>query len=336
MPRIVSLNVFTDKAPTPNNFQQMGAFISQGATTLSTGSYSLLTQDADLIPLLAAALSLTSLTWSGGTVTATASAAIPGLTTNDTFITTIAGATPAGYNGTYSAIVTGTNTFTFTLASNPGTESVAGTYTPPNQQELIAMVDEFYVQGQSQAVYVLELGAGDGTSGPTALSSWIQSNPGVFSNYLLPRLWDASSQGSPTITLMKAYESTTSLTYFWVTTTTSNYAQYTGMNAIKSAVPFVEAPGANATLMTFRLRLTLSDVACEQSQCRRPDDDDVLALQLWHYGVAGSGQHRHACRNGCREGQLHHDRRSRRNRDQLSGERLYGRRNSNAVVVRSG
>lgn len=251
MPRIVTLNVYEDVAPTPNNFQQMGAAISQGATTLSTGSYAILTQDSDLTPLLAAALSLTSLTWSASTVTATSAAAIPGLTIGDVFITTIAGASPSGYNGTYSTTVTGTNTFTFALAVNPGSETVAGTYTPPSQQELIAMVNEFYAQGQSQAVYVLELGAGDGTSGPTALSTWIRANPGVFSNYLLPRLWDASSQSSPTIILMKAYESTTSMTYFWVTTTTANYGQYIGTNAIKSAVPFVEAPGANATLTSF-------------------------------------------------------------------------------------
>lgn len=251
MPKIVQLNVFQQNAPIPSNLQQKGAMISQGATTISTGSYSMLTQASDLASLLAAPLSLASLTWSSGTVTATASAAIPGLTTNDAFITTIAGATPSAYNGTYLATVTGANTFTFALASDPGVESVAGTYTPPNQQELIAMVNEFYTQGQSQAVYVLELGAGDGTAGPTALSTWITDNPGVFYSYLLPRLWDASTQSSPTITLMKAYTSTTSMTYFFVTTTTANYAQYTGANALKSAVPFVEAPSANATLVTF-------------------------------------------------------------------------------------
>lgn len=251
MPKIVQLNVFQQSAPTPNNPQQKGAIISQGATTLTTGSYSMLTQASDLTALLGAALSLTSLTWSAGIVTATAAAAIPGLTTNDTFITTIAGATPSGYNGTYLATVTGANTFTFALTTDPGVESVAGTYTPPNQQELIAMVGEFYTQGQSQAVYVLELGAGDGTTGPAALSTWITDNPGVFYSYLLPRLWDASSQVSPTITLMKAYTATTSMTYFFVTTTTANYGQYTGTNAIKSAVPFVEAPLANASLTSF-------------------------------------------------------------------------------------
>ena len=251
MPRIVTLNVSVDVAPTPNNLQQTGAIISQGATTLSSGAYSLLTQSSDLTSLLGGTLSLTSITWSSGTATATAAAAIPGLSINDVFITTIAGATPAGYNGTFLATVTGTNTFTFALASNPGTETVAGTFTPPNQQELIAMVGEFFSQGQTQAVYVLELGAGDGTSGPTALSTWITANPGVFYSYLLPRLWDATSQSSPTITLMKAYTSTTSMTYFFVTTTTANYAQYTGTNALKSAVPFVEAPLANATLNTF-------------------------------------------------------------------------------------
>jgi hypothetical protein len=67
---------------------------------------------ADLTPLLAAPLAIASLAWSGGTVLATTSANIPGLDTGDTFITPIAGATPAAYNGTYLATVTGANTFT--------------------------------------------------------------------------------------------------------------------------------------------------------------------------------------------------------------------------------
>lgn len=245
MPKIVTMNVTQTTPPTPNNLQQMGAVISQGGTTLASGTSSLLTSDSSLTPLLAATLSLTSLAWSSGTVVATSSAAIPGLTTGDTFITTIAGATPTGYNGTYLATVTGTNTFTFALATNPGSETVAGTYTPPNQNELVAMVDEIYTQGASQAVYVLELGAGDGASGPTALSTWIADNPGVFYAYLVPRIWDAEANF---ITLLKAWTATTAKTYFFVTTTTENYTQYA---ATKSAVPFVEAPGANATLDSF-------------------------------------------------------------------------------------
>jgi hypothetical protein len=248
VPQIVQLSVFSNNAPTPNTIQSMGALISQGATTLTTGSYTMLPQKTSLASLLAASLALTSLTWSGGTVTATTAAAIPGLTTGDVFITAIAGATPSGYNGTYLCTVTGTNTFTFSLTSNPGTESVAGTYTPPNQQELIAANNEFFTQGTSQAVYVLELGAGDGSTGPTALGAWITANPGVFSAYLTPRLWDTSSPTSPLITLAKTYTALNALTYFFVTTTTANWANYTG---IKSVCWFVPAPGANTTLAAF-------------------------------------------------------------------------------------
>lgn len=261
MPQIVTLNVTQSTPPTPNNLQQMGAVISQGGTTLASGSYSLLTGKSSLTPLLAGALSLTSLAWSSGTVIATASAAIPGLTTGDTFITTIAGATPTGYNGTYLATVTGTNTFTFALATNPGSETVAGTYTPPNQNELVAMVNEFFTQGTSQAVYVLELGAGDGASGPTALSTWIADNPGVFYAYLVPRLWDGEENF---LTLVKQFTSNTSKTYFFVTTTVANYALYTGTGAAyKSVFPFIEAPGANVSLDSF--------------DCASP-------FQMWLYG----------------------------------------------------
>lgn len=66
---------------------------------------------------------LTSLTWSNRLVT--------GVKTNHGFkdgdLTVIAGVTPAGYNGKYTINVTGTNTFTYDLAINPGTVTVQGT-----------------------------------------------------------------------------------------------------------------------------------------------------------------------------------------------------------------
>lgn len=261
MPTIVTLNVTQTVAATPSNLQQMGAVLSTGATTLSQSAYSRLTQASDLTPLLAAPLSISSLTWSGGTVTATTAASIPGRTSGDTFITTIAGASPSGYNGTYQVTVTGANTFTYALASNPGSETVPGTYTPPNQQELIAMVDEFFSQGASQAVYVLELGASDGATGPTALQAWITANPGVFYAYLVPRSWDGTTNF---ITLVKQFLSNTAKTYFFVTTTTANQSLYTETGAAyKSVFPFVEAPNANASLTTF--------------DCASP-------FQMWLYG----------------------------------------------------
>jgi hypothetical protein len=63
------------------------------------------------------------------TTTATLTTAIAhGLITGNKV--TIAGASPAAYNGTYTITVTGTTTFTYTMASNPGgSASTVGSYT---------------------------------------------------------------------------------------------------------------------------------------------------------------------------------------------------------------
>jgi hypothetical protein len=74
-----------------------------------------------------AALGLSSLTWSDDTVTAT-TVSPHGLTVDDTYTIAIVGALPAGYNGTYTATITGASTFTYSLSSNPGTETSPGTY----------------------------------------------------------------------------------------------------------------------------------------------------------------------------------------------------------------
>jgi hypothetical protein len=242
LPYIVQLNVSETLAPTPSRLQQTGAIPSQGATTVTPGGTALITQVADLSSILAAPLALTSLAWSGGTVVATTSAAIPGRTTGDKFSTTIAGATPSGYNGLVTATVTGANTFTYAVANNPGTESVAGTYTPPGQGELVAQITTFFSQGSSQAVYVLELGAGDAIGGPAGLQSWIQSNPGVFYSYLTPKGWDASAG---LLALIATLEALTAKTYLFVTTTTATYSTYT--TVMKCVLTMIQAPGTPIT-----------------------------------------------------------------------------------------
>lgn len=239
---IVQININASVAPTPITIQQTGAVISQGATTLASNAWSLLTQKSDLTPLLAPPLALSSLVWSGGAVVATTTAVIPGLTAGDVFITTIAGATPNGYNGLVQATVTGSNTFTYPLAISPGTETVAGTYTPPNQGELLAMVTTFFSQGVNQALYVLELGAGDQSSGPTLLSTFITANPKQFYSYLVPRSWDASTG---LLALIAQFEALNSKNYFFVTTTLATYTTYTA--AMKCVFALLEAPNLPLT-----------------------------------------------------------------------------------------
>lgn len=238
---IVTTNVTQTIAPAPSTFQQTGAIISQGGTTLPAGTYSLLVQPNSLTPLLIAPLSLSSLAWVAGVVTATTTAP-HNLAVGDTFVTTIAGAVPAAYNGTYFATVTGASAFTYALATNPGVETAPGTYTERNVGELVAMANSFFGQGNLISVYVLELGAGEPAAGVTALSNFITNNPGFFYAYLVPRSWDAVPSY---LTFVATFEATTAKTYFYTTTTVANFASYT--NLMKCVYWLVEAPGVPPT-----------------------------------------------------------------------------------------
>lgn len=242
MTGIVQVNVSQTQAPTPNFLQETGALISQGATSLQAGTYGLLTQSGDENALLNPALALSGLVWSGGTVLATAASVIPGQSIGDTFITTQAGNAPAGYNGTVLATVTSPTTYTYNLVTNPGNATVLGTYTPPGQSEFVSMAETFFEQGTGQAVYVLELGPVDQVSGPPALETFIQNNPGMFYSYLVPRSWDATSG---LLALIAANEALTAKTYFFVTTTLGTYQAYT--TQMKCVVWGIEAPGIPLT-----------------------------------------------------------------------------------------
>ncbi|MDE2105059.1 MAG: hypothetical protein KGL39_47915, partial [Patescibacteria group bacterium] len=170
MPLIVQVNVSQQTAPTPSTLQQTGALISQGGTTLTPGTYQLLTSLQTLATYIQSAKALASLAWSNGVVTATTSAA-HGFATNLHIPMVIAGASPTGYNGTFTATVTGTDTFTYPLLSNPGSETTAGTYLPESTNELNQMATTFFAQGSIVPVYVLELGAGDAAAGVPVLES---------------------------------------------------------------------------------------------------------------------------------------------------------------------
>src|SRR5271156_724805 len=233
---IVQVNVSVIQAPAPSLLQSTGAFISQGATVESIGTATFLTQLQDLVSILAGTKGLSSLSWSGSVVTATTSAA-HGFTISDTIELTIAGASPVGYNGTYLCTVTGTSTFTYALAQNPGSNTTPGNYTEEDVAELMAMGTTFFAQGSGQGVYVLELGPGNASDGVTALTSYLTANPGQFYAFLVPRYWDGATSF---LAMVANYEATNSQLYFYVTTTLQTYGVYTA--AMKSVVAMVESP----------------------------------------------------------------------------------------------
>lgn len=242
---IVFLNVSLTQAPTPNTLQQTGAFVSFGGTNTAAGTLTLLTSSASLTSLLATPSTLTSLVWSTGVVTATTSAA-HGLAIGSTFMLSIQGAIPAAYNGVFLCTSVTTTTFSYALATNPGAETTAGTWAPGSYNELQAMNTTFWAQGNNTAVNVLELGVQPTLTAPAALGTWLTANLKTVYAFVVPRWFDTAGAGGAQpsfLTLCQSYQSTTSMTYFYVTTTNATFAAYGSLN--KCVYAAIEAPGIN-------------------------------------------------------------------------------------------
>lgn len=153
---IVNINVSVTNPPKPSQLLKSGAMISTGGTTLAAGSYQLLTSKDDLKNIVAPAKTISTLAWSANVVTVTLSEN-HGWSNGDQIPVVISGATPAAYNGAYTASVTGDKTLTYTLSSDPGTATVMGTVTTVAAGEIQQMNTTYWAQGSNRAVYVLEL-----------------------------------------------------------------------------------------------------------------------------------------------------------------------------------
>lgn len=243
---ITIVNVSEQVGPTPSVLQRTGALVSQGGTTLASGTYSLLTALSDLTPILNGAMALTSLSWASNVTTATA-AAPHGFTIGDLIKLTITGAAPTGYNGTFLCTITTTTAFTYPQSVNPGSETVPGTYTPEDVAELSQMATTFFGQGNALSVYVLELGPGNATDGATALTAFITANAGIFYAYLLPRFWGSTMSTYGSFALQ--YTAPTAKVYFHVTTTLAFWqANPTIFRAtLKDFIVTIEAPATGAS-----------------------------------------------------------------------------------------
>ena len=240
MPNIVTVSVSQQVASAPSALQRTGALISQGATTLSTLGTKFLTQISNLSTVIKTPIAITSISWSTGTVTVTTASAhtIPSGTTVQGVIS---GASPTNYNGTFPCTYISATSFSYPLASNPGSETALGTFQLYSCVELTAMVDTFFAQGSNQGVYVLELGTGTPAQGVTALTGYLQSPTIQFYSYLFPENWDTETTAPA---LVSQYNNTTSQTYFFVTTTTSTYSSWSSK---KSVFAMLQSPSAPVT-----------------------------------------------------------------------------------------
>jgi hypothetical protein len=252
--QIVVVNVSQTIAPTPNKLQKTGALVSQGGTTTAIGTQTLLRSAADLTAILTPAAAITSMSWTTGVVTVIA-AAPHGFSNGATLWMVIAGATPSTYNGLHLCTITTNSHFTFPLVSDPGAETIPGTYQLASASELLQMVTTFFAQGTGQAVWVNELGVGSPAAGVTALNTWIQNNPGSYYSYLVPREWAGESTY---LTFLAQFEATNAKVYFFTTMTLSNYTTFTAL--MKCVFGMVEAPGTPSTEFSLAaaFRVTLN------------------------------------------------------------------------------
>lgn len=239
---IVIVNVSQQVASAPSTLQRTGAAVTQGATTLTAGSTSLITQLSDLQAILKTPTAITSITWAGSVATATLAAA-HGIPVGNVVQGQIANAVPTGYNGTFAVTSTGASTLTYPLASNPGAESTPGTFQLEAVSELLAAGTTFFAQGANQAFYVLELGVGTTAAGVTALNAYLQNPAITFYSYLIPQAWDTEASAP---TLFRQYDAATAKTYFFVTTTAATYSGWTTIPT-KAAFLVLQNPTAPVT-----------------------------------------------------------------------------------------
>ncbi|EBB4095665.1 hypothetical protein CGF73_09280 [Salmonella enterica] len=245
---IVNINVSVTNPPKPSNLLKSGALVSTGGTTLTPGSFQLLTSKDDLKSLVSPAKTISAIAWETNTVTVTL-AESPGWSDGDKVPVVIEGVVPKGYNGAFTATVTGDKTLTYTLNADPGTATTMGTVTAVAAGEIQQMNTTYWAQGTSRAVYVLELGELSVPAAVAALGTFIDEDTSLgntyqkFFSYLVPREWDAE----PTFkTLANNYTSPGALVKFFVTTTIATYQEWVS-GKYPNVFAGVEAPSIGAT-----------------------------------------------------------------------------------------
>jgi len=242
--KIANVSAQVVQAPAPNNLQQRGVIVTQGGTRTTPGTATPVGKMADVQNLLASPLPILSLAWAAGVVTVT--------TTNphqwnnaDVVPVVISGAAPIAYNGKFTATVTGPNTFTYPLATNPGVATSVGSVILWAVTELTQMATTYFAGVGVPSIWVLELGEGQVPAGVTALEAHVnsvQDTPSQKYIYEVPREWASDSSYQA---MTNNYITPESMVYFW--TTLSSAAQAAAYQQAKSVFAIVEAPNVATT-----------------------------------------------------------------------------------------
>jgi hypothetical protein len=201
-------------------------------------------------------INFSAMTWAAGVVTVTTSVPLAGPpTVGDEIDLLISGVTPAAYNGLFDCTVTGANTFTYPVTTNPGTATVMGYAVWQQTIELQQMATTYFGQGNMVGPWVLELGYQSSIDNKViALENWLADNPLTIYGFLMPREFGSDVNalpawpGYPTpypaptrfMGLLKQYQAPEKMEYFWVTVTPQTTR--TLDETYKDVFKLVEAP----------------------------------------------------------------------------------------------
>jgi hypothetical protein len=244
---IVTVQVNTILAPTAPNLQQRGAILSFGGTNTPVNTQSFLTQFEDLADILSEPIELVSAVWAAGIVTVMTVDPLPASTGGlGTVISVLmTGFIPAGYNGLFDCTVTGVDSFTYPLLSDPGLAITVGTSQLGEAASLNAEVSTFFRQGTGAGVYVLELGFHTSFGNELlTFENFLNTNAMAYYGYLLPYDWGSVANIPALITLFQQFVNPEAMTYFWLTLQPNTAGMIP--KTLKCCIQLMEAPSVAA------------------------------------------------------------------------------------------
>jgi len=223
-PTIVTLNTVVTVSPTPSQLQQSGALISVGGTTLTTGTYQFCGQLSDLEAILSSSGNYVELNAMGTTFFAEGNAVgfyvleLGTQSTVDAAITALATWITNNPGEFYSYLVPAD--WDIPVASISGSISATTLTVSAVHSGTVAIGQLVSGTSVSANTYIT---AGSGTSWTVSVSQTVSSETLTLSN--------------PCVSLAADYANPTGLTYFFITTSAGNIANYENQKSVFAVVP---------------------------------------------------------------------------------------------------
>jgi len=241
--RIVQVNVSETVAPLPNRLQQTAAIVSMGGTTIPAGTTQWIAAPGQLNDYLIPAYDISAISWTTGVVTVvtTNPHGIPvGSTTN----IVVAGVAPTAYNGNFVATSVNTTTLHYSIASNPGAETVLGTVQVGPQVDLIADDATWWAQGNlGTGYYVYETGSAVTTTVISEVTAYLTANPQTIYNWIFLPGMDADHTNLRAFFLL--HNTLNALIKFWLPVSQSTYTSWEGESTLQNVFVMIESPSAD-------------------------------------------------------------------------------------------